>query len=122
MRKIEYPLLLRPLGKDEGGGWLGEVPDLPGCVADGSTPEEAMREARDAVRSWIKTARLHGDHIPEPSPTARTSYSGRWLLRTPKSLHKQLSERAKAEGVSLNTLAVTLLAQGLGEPSPTHND
>ena len=53
---------------------------------------------------------MHRDTIPLPSSATRISYSGRWLLRTPKSLHKRLSERAKAEGVSLNTLAVTLLA------------
>ena len=86
-------------------------------VADGATPEEAMREAADAARSWIRTAKAHGDPIPTPSRVDRTSYSGRWVLRTPKTLHKRLSERAKAEGVSLNTLAVTLLAEGLGDRS-----
>jgi len=44
-------------------------------------------------------------------------YSGKWQLRGPKSLHRRLGERAKREGVSLNTLAVTLLSQGLGERS-----
>jgi antitoxin HicB len=115
MRKLDYPITLRPLAKHEGGGWLAEFPDLPGCMADGATPEEAMREAADAARSWIRTAKAHGDPIPAPSPTDRSSYSGRWVLRTPRTLHKRLSERAKAEGVSLNTLAVTLLAEGLGE-------
>jgi antitoxin HicB len=114
MRNLQYPITLRPLAKDEGGGWLAEFPDLPGCVADGATPEEAMKEAADAMRSWIKTAKAHGDAVPAPSPSAGR-FSGRWLLRTPKTLHKRLSERARAEGVSLNTLAVTLLAQGLGE-------
>jgi predicted RNase H-like HicB family nuclease len=64
MRNLEYPIALRPLGKDEGGGRLAEFPDLPGCMADGATPEEAMKEAADAVRSWIKTAKAHGDPIP----------------------------------------------------------
>ncbi len=115
MRNLEYPITLRPLAKDEGGGWLAEFPDLPGCMADGATPEETMREAADAARSWIKTAKAHGDPIPTPTHASRSSYSGRWVLRTPKSLHKRLSECAKAEGVSLNALAVTLLAQALGE-------
>jgi antitoxin HicB len=114
MRNLQYPITLRPLAKDEGGGWLAEFPDLPGCLADGATPEEAMKEAVDAARSWIKTARAHNDPIPVPSRDSRSGYSGRWVLRTPKSLHKRLSECAKAEGVSLNTLAVALLAQGLG--------
>jgi antitoxin HicB len=74
-----------------------------------------VREAADAARSWIETAKAHGDPIPAPSRARRSGYSGRWVLRTSKSMHKRLAERAKAEGVSLNMLAVTLLAQGLGE-------
>ena len=66
MRNLEYPITLRPLAKDEGGGWLAEFPDLPGCMADGATPEEAMNEAVDAARSWIRTAKAHGDPIPGP--------------------------------------------------------
>ena len=115
MSNLEYPITLRPLTVEEGGGWLVEFPDLPGCVADGETPEEAVREAEDAMRSWLETARLHGDSIPSPSRPELAAYSGKWVLRAPKSLHKRLAERAREEGVSLNTLAVTLLAQGLGE-------
>lgn len=43
--------------------------------------------------------------------------SGKWQLCAPKSLHRRLAEGARREGVSLNTLAVTLLAEGLGERS-----
>ena len=53
--------------------------------------------------------------IPPPSVEPAESYSGKWQLRAPKSLHRRLAERAKREGVSLNALAVTLLAEGLGE-------
>ena len=115
MRNLEYPMTLRPLAKDEGGGWLAEFPDLPGCMADGATAEEAMKEAADAARSWISTAKAHGDPVPRPSHASRSRYSGRWVLRAPKSLHRRLSECAKAEGVSLNALVVTLLARALGE-------
>jgi antitoxin HicB len=66
------------------------------------------------VRSWIETAREFGDPVSPPSRPADDAYSGRWNMRVPKSLHRRLAERAKAEGVSLNTLAVTLLAEGLG--------
>ncbi|MEO5375999.1 MAG: type II toxin-antitoxin system HicB family antitoxin [Alphaproteobacteria bacterium] len=115
MTDLAYPFTVRPLTADEGGGWLVEFPDLPGCMADGETPEGALHEASDAVRSWIETARLRGDPIPPPSRTDAAAYSGKWVLRTPKSLHRKLSERARAEGVSLNMLAVSLLAEGLGE-------
>ena len=53
--------------------------------------------------------------MPPPSIQPTESYSGKWQLRAPKSLHRRQAERAKREGVSLNTLAVTLLAEGLGE-------
>jgi len=114
MSNLEYPFTVRPLSEDEGGGWLVEFPDLPGCMADGDTPEEAVHEAEDALRSWLETARKHGDAIPAPTRDDTPDYSGKWVLRTPKSLHKKLTERAKTEGVSLNTLAVSLLAEGIG--------
>jgi antitoxin HicB len=111
MTELAYRFTVRPLTDEEGGGWLVEFPDLPGCMADGATPEEAIGEAADAVRSWLETARLSGDPIPPPS---RDDYSGKWVLRAPRSLHRKLAERAKAEGVSLNMLAVSLLAEGIG--------
>ena len=106
---FEYRFMVRPLGDEEGGGYLIELPDLPGCIADGDTPEETIREGGDALRSWIETHRELGREISLPA-----TYSGSWRVRVPKSLHQRLSERAKAEGVSLNTLVVSLLAEGLG--------
>jgi len=67
MRKLDYSTTLRRLARTEGGGWLAEFPDLPGCMADGATPEAAIREAADAARSWIRTAKALGDPIPAPS-------------------------------------------------------
>lgn len=109
--KLEYPVTIRPLTKEEGGGYLVEFPDLPGCMADGETVEEALNEAESAMNSWIETAKNFGDSIPEPGIS--TKYSGQWRMRVPKSLHAALSLRAKLEGVSLNMLAAVLLAEGL---------
>jgi antitoxin HicB len=112
--RLDYPFQVRPLTDGEGGGYLIEFPDLPGCLSDGETIEDAIRNGADAVRSWIETAREFGDPVPPPSRPSDETYSGRWNMRVPRSLHRRLAERAKAEGVSLNTLAVTLLAEGLG--------
>lgn len=112
MNELSYPVSIRPLSSDEGGGYLAFFPDIPGCVADGETIEQALSEAQDALDSWLKTAREFNDKIPEPS--IAQSFSGQTRLRLPKSLHAELSIRAKSEGVSINTLAVTLLAKGLG--------
>ena len=46
---------IRPLSEEEGGGYLIEFPDFPGCVSDGETPEMAMREGKDALASYIAT-------------------------------------------------------------------
>jgi antitoxin HicB len=51
--RIEYPFEVRPLSKDEGGGYAITFPDLPGCRSDGATPEEAIENGRDALQSWL---------------------------------------------------------------------
>jgi antitoxin HicB len=54
------PFVIRPLSPSEGGGFLMEFPDFPGCMADGETPEEAKSEGRDALLSYKRTlAELH---------------------------------------------------------------
>ena len=113
MSKLKYKITIRPLSADEGGGYLAEFPDLPGCIADGDTVEEALHQAEDALEAWLVTAKEFGDPIPKPNVSIQ--YSGQWRLRLPKSLHAALAIRAKEEGVSLNTLAATLLAQGIGK-------
>lgn len=115
---VEYRFTIRPLGADEGGGFLIEYPDLPGCVSDGETIEEAIANGRDAKAAWITAMREAGRPVSPPGADPAEGYSGRWVLRTPKSLHRRLAEQAKRDGVSLNTLAVTLLAQGIGERLP----
>lgn len=114
MSETDYPFAIRPLTADEGGGYLIEFPDLPGCMSDGETVEEAIRNGGDAKRAWIAAMREAGRLVPAPG-AAGGAYSGKWQLRAPRSLHRRLAERARQEGVSLNTLVLTLLAQGLGE-------
>lgn len=96
---------------EEDKGFVAIIPDLPGCSAFGETEEEAIKEARVAQELWIKTAKKEGRKIPQPSTVE--AYSGKILVRTPKSLHQELLERAKEEGVSLNQLIVYLLSTGL---------
>ncbi|MEO8049051.1 MAG: toxin-antitoxin system HicB family antitoxin [Acidobacteriota bacterium] len=105
-----YPFQIRPLSREDGGGFLIEYQDIPGCASDGKTPEEAIENAWDAVRSCLRTVREFGDPILRPSSFSASS--GQWLRRVPKSLHARLVARAAQEGVSLNTLVTSLLAQG----------
>ena len=105
--KNEYPVLLRKLTQAEGGGYLAEFPDLPGCMADGETPEEALKESQSALRSYLASIKAHGDKLPTPGESV-------WRQRAPKSLHKRLQVEAEREGVSFNTLVISMLSEGLG--------
>ena len=51
---------------DEDGAYLAEVPELPGCMADGETYTEAMETAHVIMREWIGTARELGREVPVP--------------------------------------------------------
>jgi antitoxin HicB len=108
--RIDYPFEIRSLSKDEGGGYSIAFPDLPGCYSDGATPEEAINNGRDALESWLAVACEFGDKLPKPF----SHVSGRFVQRVPRSLHAQLIARAKIEGVSLNTLVISIVSQGLG--------
>jgi len=46
--------------------FIAEVPELPGCMAHGNTPEYALKNAQEAIHLWIDTAKEFGDPIPEP--------------------------------------------------------
>jgi len=49
----------------EDGGWICEVPSLPGCVAHGATKEHALRDVQDAIAAWVDAAQQIGREIPE---------------------------------------------------------
>lgn len=106
----EYPFEIRKLTPEEGGGYLVTFPDLPGCMSDGETVEEAVRRASDAEKSYILTAKELGGPQPPEKPG---SASGKFMLRLPKSLHARLIARAKHEGVSMNTMSIMLLTESL---------
>ncbi|MFN4073287.1 MAG: toxin-antitoxin system HicB family antitoxin [Thermus sp.] len=105
---LKYPVLLVP---EPEGGFTALVPDLPGCVSVGETAEEALKNVDEARQLWLETAYEHGDDIPLPA--SEREYSGRVLLRMPKSLHRRLAEEAEREGVSLNQYIVSLLSERL---------
>lgn len=108
MKFEDYPINVHPVPEDEGGGFMVSLPDLPGCIADGETVDEAIAEARDAFDAWVMAENEDKGRLPAPK-----TYSGQFVQRIPKTLHMRLAERAKCEGISLNQLAATLLAEGL---------
>ncbi len=108
----DYPFEITPLSPEDGGGYLITFSDLPGCMSDGETPEEAIESGRDAFKCWMAVHIENGRPVPKPGGAGM---SGRFVVRTPKRLHALLNKTAKQEGVSMNTLAVALLAEGLGK-------
>lgn len=94
-------------------GYLASAPELPGCITAAETPEAAMVALRDAMASWIETALIDGAPVPEPNDIPEGRFNGRMLLRLPKTLHRTLAEQAERDDVSVNHLAVALIAAGL---------
>lgn len=104
-----YPITIFWSAEDE--GFIAEAPDLPGCSAWGATEADAAQEAQDAVSAWLQAAKAAGKRVPAPSvaePVGR--YSGKFLVRVPRSLHARLAREAAQQGVSLNQWAATKLA------------
>ena len=51
---------------DEDTAYVADIPELPGCMAHGSSYESALQNAREAARLWVDTAKEFGDPVPEP--------------------------------------------------------
>ena len=105
--KLPYKYVLHPA---EEGGYVIEIPDLPGCISQGETITEAVNMIEDAKAAWIETALEDGTDIPDPARSVE-EYSGKFNVRLPKSLHKALAETAGREGISLNQLILYELSK-----------
>ena len=95
--------------------WFARVVELPGCMTEGDTPEEVADMIQDALASWLAVALEDGRPIPEPQ--AAEAYSGRFVVRVPRTLHQQLVEAAQQEGVSLNQFINVALAGRVTRPA-----
>ena len=113
-----YSYVIGPISAADGGGYLFTMPDFAGLMADGATVEEAVAQGRDAFASVVSALVDLGREVPAPTlradDFAPISASGKFVARVPKTLHAQLTTRAKTEGVSLNTLVLTFIAEGMG--------
>lgn len=115
-RELEHYLRFRypiELIEAEEGGYFARIPDLPGCMAQGETIDETLKSLEGAKSAWIEVRLEDGLDIPPPREVV-DEYSGKFLLRVPKSLHRELATRAREEGTSLNQYALHLLSLGLG--------
>src|SRR5690606_36337633 len=95
---LPYTLSIREMNDESGHYFYGTYAELDGCQSTGGDMPELLENLRDARRGWLSTKLEHGDIVPEPVG----DYSGKILLRLPKSLHQQLAVAADQDGVSLN--------------------
>ena len=111
--KLPYHIEVIRDDDQENPGYVARVAELTGCVTQGDTFEEVGEMIEDAMRAWIETALTEG--ISSPSPLPEESYSGKFVTRVPRSLHRQLVQAAEREGVSLNQFVNVALASAVGQ-------
>ena len=111
--KLKYPTQLTEIPAEDGGGYLIEIPLLKGCVSDGETITEALKNIEEAKEEWFAYMLENNLSIPEPADISK--YSGKFVVRIPKSLHKTISEQSRMEGLSLNQYVANSLAYVAGQ-------
>ncbi len=104
-----YRFTVRPLSKEEGGGYLVEYPDIPGCMSDGETIEEAIANGREALRDCVAVFQESGRKVPKPGIDA-----AQWRQRLPRTLYAKLTAQAENEGVSINSFVTAIIAEAIG--------
>ncbi len=116
MAKIVADYLKKPYGRvvipESDGTFSAEIIEFPGCIAVGDTAAEALTNLEDVARSWLEASLEKGQRISEP--IENDDYSGKLVLRLPKSLHKKAAHMAARDGVSLNQFIVSSLAEQVG--------
>ncbi len=99
-----FEIIIEP---NEEGGFYARIPDIPSIFTGGTTEIEALKNAKAAVKEYVRIC--EEDNLPVPQPK-----SGKFNVRVPKDLHRVLVRKATEEGVSLNQLIVYLLTRSTG--------
>ena len=107
--KLPYNYIVQPIEDESGSYFYARVLELDGCQSTGETFEKAYESLQDAMEGWIK-AKIDGG-FEVPLPVGYENFSGKFVVRIPKSLHYKLSIEAEQEGVSLNQYALYKLSQ-----------
>jgi antitoxin HicB len=94
------------------GRFAARIAEFSGCFAEGKTAADAARKLENAAEAWIEAVLARGQKVPEPEK--ESEYSGKFVVRLPRSLHERCALSAAKEGVSLNQFVVYALATHLG--------
>ena len=106
--RLPYTRLVQEIQDESGHYFFGRILELDGCQSTGETLEELYESLNEAMEGYLETKLEYG--LPIPVPERVEDYSGKFVVRLPKSLHQRLVIEAKNEGVSLNQLALYKLA------------
>jgi len=111
-----YRVEVKKIPEEDGGGFVASLPQFgrTGIIADGDTPEEAIKELERVKALRFQYYLDEGLDIPLPEEElSETEFSGKFITRVPSFLHKELVEQAQKLGVSLNLLVNNYLTSGL---------
>lgn len=106
---LPYNYIVQPITDESGFYFYARVLELDGCQSTGETFEEAYENLKEAMEGWIETKLEGGFEVP--LPVGYDDFSGKFIVRIPKSLHYRLSVEAEQEGVSLNQYALYKLSR-----------
>jgi predicted RNase H-like HicB family nuclease len=104
--ELPYNIIIRHTVDESGDYYFATILEFDGCMSDGATYQEAFENIQEAMAGWIETRLANGF----PVPVANEKYSGKFLVRLPKTLHARLALEAEKEGVSLNQYALYKLS------------
>ncbi|MBQ3037728.1 MAG: toxin-antitoxin system HicB family antitoxin [Clostridia bacterium] len=106
--ELPYNIIVKKMNDESGVYFSATVLEFDGCMGSGDTYEDAYADVLEAMEGWIETKLENGFSVPLPMDAEK--YSGKFVIRIPKTLHQELSIKAAQEGVSLNQYALYKLA------------
>lgn len=108
----KYKMNIYPVETSDGLEWIARVPEINNCGGSGKTIEDAIRDVQENLEFELQLLKEEGKPIPQPK---NNEYSGKLLLRLPKSLHEKIADRAEEEGVSINQFIISCLSEDIGQ-------
>lgn len=107
--KLPYTRIIQEITDESGHYFYGRIMELDGCQSTGDTLDEVYKNLNEALEGYIETKLENNLEIPRP--TNQEDYSGKFIVRIPKSLHLRLELEAEREGVSLDQYALYKLTR-----------